>query len=174
MQVFWISKLEKTYATPSLGGDLVELKNDMDICSMTLFMHDGDTVDIYVCDNTILDDVGPSEGQISQSLSQVVESFNSPGESLTAEQKKSDLGLGSSSSFPATERLENDGIVRVEQECQQESDDDYSSIDLTYTEEEVEPTVSEPSIREEVEPSAQENAEEDIASDSVRPPKKIN
>ena len=38
---------------------------------MTLFMHDGDTIDIYVCDNTILDDVGPSEGQISQSLSQV-------------------------------------------------------------------------------------------------------
>ena len=29
---------------------------------MTLFMHDGDKIDMYVCDNTILDDVGPSEG----------------------------------------------------------------------------------------------------------------
>ena len=38
---FGISNLGKTYAAPSLGGDLVELKNDMDICSMTLFMHDG-------------------------------------------------------------------------------------------------------------------------------------
>ena len=38
---FGISKLGKTYAAQSLGGDLVELKNDMDICSMTLFMHDG-------------------------------------------------------------------------------------------------------------------------------------
>ena len=28
----------------------MELKNDMDICSMTLFMHDGDIIDIYVCD----------------------------------------------------------------------------------------------------------------------------
>ena len=118
----------------------------MDICSMALFMHDGDTIDIYVCDNTILDDVGLSEGQITQSLSQVVESFNSPGGSLTAQPKKSDLGLGSSSSFPATERLENDGVARVEQE----SDDDYSSIDWTDTEEEVEPTIqqgNEPSIQ---------------------------
>ena len=144
---------------------------------MALFMHDVDTIDIYVCDNTILDDVGPSEGQISQSLSQVVESFNSPWESLTAQPKKLDLGLGSSSSFPATERVVNDGIARVEQECQQESDDDYSSIDWTDTEEEVEPNVQQGtghSIQKEVEPSAQENAEEDIASDSVRPPKKIN
>ena len=72
---FGISKLGKTYAAPSLGGDLVELKNDMDICSMTLFMHDGDTIDIYVCVDTIMDDLGPSEGQLSQSLSQVVESL---------------------------------------------------------------------------------------------------
>ena len=35
---FGISNLGKTYAAPSLGGDLVELKNDMDICSITLFM----------------------------------------------------------------------------------------------------------------------------------------
>ena len=134
---FGISKLGKTYATPSLGGDLVELKNDMDICSMTLFMHDGDTTDIYVCNDTILDDVGPSEGQISQSLSQVVESFNAHGESLTAQPKKLNL----------LERLENDGVARVEQE----SDDDYSSIDWTDTKEEVEPTVqqgTEPFIKE--------------------------
>ena len=72
-----------------------------------------------------MDDVGPSKGQISQSLSQVVESFNAHGESLTAKPNKSDLGLGSSSSFPATERLENDGVARVEQK----SDDDCSSID---------------------------------------------
>ena len=163
---FGISKLGKTYAAPSLGGDLVELKNDMGICSMALFMHDGDTIDIYVCDDTILDDVGPNEGQISHSLRQVVESFNAHGESLTTQPKKSDLGLVSSSSFPATERLENDGVARVEQE----TDDDYSSIDSTDTEEEVEPTVqqgTEPSILEEVEPSVQENAEEDINSDSV-------
>ena len=44
---FGISMLGKTYAAPSLGGDLVELKNDMDICSIALFMHDGDTIDIY-------------------------------------------------------------------------------------------------------------------------------
>ena len=81
--------------------------------------------------------MGPSEDQISQSLSQVVESFNSHRKSLTAQPKKSDLGLGSSSSFPATERLENDGVARVEQK----SDDDYSSIDWTDTKEEVEPTV---------------------------------
>ena len=96
----------------------------------------------------------------------MVESFNLHGKSLTAQPKKSDLGLGSSSSFPATERLENDGIARVEQE----SDDDYSSIDWTDTEEEVEPTIQqgiEPSIQQEVEPIIQENAEEDIDSDSV-------
>lgn len=29
------------YAVPSLGGDLVELKNDIDICNIALFMHDG-------------------------------------------------------------------------------------------------------------------------------------
>ncbi|KAH0673347.1 hypothetical protein KY284_024434 [Solanum tuberosum] len=29
---FGISKLGKTYVVPSLGGDLVEFKNDMDIC----------------------------------------------------------------------------------------------------------------------------------------------
>ena len=130
-------------------------------CSMTLFMHDGDKIDMYVCDNTILDDVGPSEGQNSQILSQVVESFNSHGESLTAKPKKSDLGLGSSSSFPGTERVENDGVSRV----QQESDDYYSSIDRTNTEEEVETTFhqgTEHSIQEEVEPSAQVNIEEDI------------
>ncbi|TMX03426.1 hypothetical protein EJD97_016403, partial [Solanum chilense] len=147
-------------------GNLVELKNDIDICSMTLFMHDGDIIYIYVCDDTILDDVGPNEGQISHSLRQVVESFNAHGESLTTQPKKSDLGLGSSSSFPATERLENDGVARVEQE----TDDDYSSINSTDTEEEVEPTVqqgTEPSMLEEVEPSIQENAEEDIDSDSV-------
>jgi len=147
----------------------VELKNDMDICNIALFMHDGDTIDIYVCDDTILEDVGPSEGQISQFVSQVVESFNAHGESdgsLTAQPKKSDLGLGSSSSFPSSERVENDGVARV----QQETDDDYSSIDWTDTEEEGEPTVqqgTEPSIQEEVEPSAQENAEEDIDSDSI-------
>ncbi|TMW80419.1 hypothetical protein EJD97_020331 [Solanum chilense] len=138
----------------------------MDICRMALFMHDGDTIDIYVCDDTILDDVGPSEGQISQSLSQVVESFNSHGESLTALPNKSDLGLGSSSSFPSTERLENDDVARVEQE----SDDDYSSRDWTDTEEEVEPTFqqgTESSIQEEVEPSAQKNGEEDIDSGFV-------
>ena len=45
---FGISKLGKTYVAPSLGEHLVELKNDMDICGMTLFMHDGDTIDIYV------------------------------------------------------------------------------------------------------------------------------
>ncbi|KAH0642863.1 hypothetical protein KY289_033837 [Solanum tuberosum] len=92
---FGISKLGKTYAK-SLGGDLVKLKNDMDICNIALFMHDGDTIDIYVCDDIILEDVGPSEGQISQSLSQVVESFNAHGESdgsLTAQPKKLDLGL---------------------------------------------------------------------------------
>ena len=130
---------------------------------MTLFMHDGDIIDIYVCDDTILDDVGPNEGQISHSLRQVVESFNAHGESLTTQPKKSDLGLVSSSSFPATERLENDGVARVEQE----SDDDYSSIDWTDTEEEVEPNVQQGtghSIQKEVEPSAQENAEEDIDS----------
>ena len=65
---FGISKLGKTYAK-SLGGDLVELKIDMEICNIALFMHDGDTIDIYVCDDTILEDVSPSEGQISQSLS---------------------------------------------------------------------------------------------------------
>ena len=54
--------------------------------------------------------MGPSEGHISQSLSQVVEPFNSPVESLTAQPKKSDLGLGSSSSFPATERLKMMGL----------------------------------------------------------------
>ncbi|KAG5620501.1 hypothetical protein H5410_005719 [Solanum commersonii] len=132
-------------------------------------MHDGDTIDIYVCDDTILEDVGPNEGQISQSLSQVVESFNAHGESdgsLTAQPKKSHLGLGSSSSFPSSERVENDGVARV----QQEIDDDYSSIYWTDTEEEGEPTVqqgTEPSIQEEVEPSAQENAEEDINNDSI-------
>ncbi|KAH0704363.1 hypothetical protein KY285_018641 [Solanum tuberosum] len=57
---FGISKLGKTYAK-SLGGDLVELKNDMDICNIALFMHDGDTIDIYVCDDTILEDVRPNE-----------------------------------------------------------------------------------------------------------------
>ncbi|TMX04579.1 hypothetical protein EJD97_007308, partial [Solanum chilense] len=125
-----------------------------------------DTIDIYVCDDTILDGVDPSEGQISQSLSQVVESFNTHGESLTAQPKNSDLGLGSSSSFPATERLENDGVSRVEQE----SDDDYSSIDCIDTKEEVEPTFqqgTESSIQEEVKPSAQENAEEDLDMDFV-------
>ncbi|KAG5615987.1 hypothetical protein H5410_015811 [Solanum commersonii] len=133
---FGISKLGKTYAIPSLGGDLVELKNDMNICNIALYMHDGDTIDIYVCDDTILEDVGPSEA------------------------KKSDLGLGSSSSFSSSERVENDGVARV----QQETDNDYSSIDWTDTEEEVEPTVqqgTEPSIQEEVEPSVQENVEED-------------
>ncbi|KAH0688490.1 hypothetical protein KY290_016654 [Solanum tuberosum] len=59
---FGISKLGKTYAK-SLGGDLVELKNDMDICNIALFMHDGDTIDIYVCDDTILEDVGPTVQQ---------------------------------------------------------------------------------------------------------------
>ena len=44
---FGINKLGKTYAVPSLGADLVELKNDIDICSIALFMHDGDTIDIY-------------------------------------------------------------------------------------------------------------------------------
>ncbi|KAH0679203.1 hypothetical protein KY284_020288 [Solanum tuberosum] len=116
---FGISKLGKTYAK-SLGGDLVELKNDMDICNIALLMHDGDTIDIYVCDDTILEDVGPSE----------------------------DLGLGSSSSFPSSERVENDGVARV----QQETDDDYYSIDWIDTEEEGEPIVqqgTEPSIQEE-------------------------
>ncbi|KAH0682747.1 hypothetical protein KY290_021342 [Solanum tuberosum] len=116
---FGISKLGKTYAK-TLGGDLVELKNDMDICNIALFMHDGDTIDIYVCDDTILEDVGPSE----------------------------DLGLGSSSSFPSSERVENDGVARV----QQETNDDYYSIDWTDTEEEGEPIVqqgTEPSIQEE-------------------------
>ena len=80
---------------------------------MTLFMHDGDIIDIYVCDDTIPAEVGPSEGQISQSLSQVVKSFNAHGVSLTTLPNKSDLGLGSSSSFPATERLENDDVARV-------------------------------------------------------------
>ena len=88
-----------------------------------IIMHDGDTIDIYVCDDTILDDVDPSEGQISQSLSQVIESFNAHGESLTAQPKKLNL----------LERLENDGVARVEHE----SDDDYSPIDLNDTEEEV-------------------------------------
>ena len=64
----------------------------------------------YVCDNTILDDVGTSEGQISQSLSQVVEYFNSHGKSLTAQPKKSNLGLGSSSSFPALKDLKMMGL----------------------------------------------------------------
>ena len=96
----------------------------------------------------------------------MVESFNAHGESLTAQPKKLDLGLGSSSSFPATERLENDEVARVKQE----SDDDFSSMDWTDTEEKVEPTVqqgTEPSIKKEVEPSAQENIEENIDSDSV-------
>ena len=87
----------------------------------------------------------------------MVESFNLHGKSLTAQPKKSDLGLGSSSSFPATERLKNDGVARVKQE----SDNDYSSIDWTDTEEEVEPTIQQgtkPSIQQEVEPITQENA----------------
>ncbi|KAH0758484.1 hypothetical protein KY290_021977 [Solanum tuberosum] len=166
---FGISKLEKGYAVPSLGGDLVELKNDMNICNIALFMHDGDTIDIYVRHDTILEDVGPTEGQISQSLSQVGESFNAHGEyddSLTAQPKNPDLGLCSSSSFPFSERVENDGVAGV----QQETDDGYSSIDCTDTEEEVESNVQQgtgPSIQEKVEPSAQENAEEDIDNDSI-------
>ncbi|KAH0642343.1 hypothetical protein KY290_033934 [Solanum tuberosum] len=166
---FEISKLGKTYVVPYLGGDLVELKNDMDICNIALFMHDGDTIDIYVCHDTILEDVGPTEGQISQYLSQVGESFNAHGESdgsLTAQPKKLDLGLGSSSTFPSSERVENDGVASV----QQETDDAYSSIDWTDTKEEVEPSVQqgiEPSIQEEVEPSAQENTKEDIDNDSI-------
>ncbi|KAG5568057.1 hypothetical protein H5410_064929 [Solanum commersonii] len=110
----------------------------MDICNIALFMHDGDTIDIFVCDDTILEDVGPSE----------------------------DLVLSSSSSFPSSERVENDGVARV----QQETDDNYSSIDWTDIEEEGEPIVqqgTEPSIQKEVEPSAQENANEDIDSDST-------
>ncbi|KAH0679770.1 hypothetical protein KY284_020855 [Solanum tuberosum] len=135
---FGISKLEKTYAVPSLGGDLAELRNDMDICNKVLFMHDGDTIDIYVCHDSILEDVDSAEGQISQSLSQVGESFNAHGKSdgsLTAQPKTSDLGLGSSSTFPSSERVENDGVA-----------------DWTDTEEEVEPSVqqeTEPSIQEE-------------------------
>ncbi|KAH0658512.1 hypothetical protein KY289_027260 [Solanum tuberosum] len=150
-------------------GDLVELKNDMDICNIALFMHDGDTIDIYVRNDTILEDVGPTEGQISQSLSQVVESFNTHEKSdgsLIAQPKNPNLRLGSSSSFPYSDIVGNDGVARV----QQEIDDDYSSIDWTDTEEEVEPTVqqgTELSIQEEVEPSAQENAEEDIDNDSI-------
>ncbi|KAH0761500.1 hypothetical protein KY290_017573 [Solanum tuberosum] len=63
---FGINKLGKTYAK-SLRGDLVKLKNDMDICNIALFMHDGDTIDIYVCDDTILEDVGPSEAKKTRS-----------------------------------------------------------------------------------------------------------
>ncbi|KAG5611804.1 hypothetical protein H5410_023085, partial [Solanum commersonii] len=128
-------------------GDLAELKNDMDICNKALLMHDGDTIDIYVCHDSILENVDSTEGQISQSLSQVGESFNAHGKSngsLIAQPKHSDLG------FP----------IR----------NDYSSIDLNDTEEEVEPSIqqeTEPSFQEEVEPSAQENAEEDIDSDSI-------
>ena len=36
-------------------------------------MNDGDTIDIYVCVDTILEDVGPSEVKIRQFLSQVVD-----------------------------------------------------------------------------------------------------
>ncbi|KAG5591290.1 hypothetical protein H5410_041804 [Solanum commersonii] len=152
---FEISKLGKTYVVPYLGGDLVELKNDMDICNIALFIHDGDTIDIYVCHDTILEDVGPTEGQISQYLSQVGESLNAHGESD-----------GSSSTFSSSEKVENNGVAGV----QQETDDGYSSIYWTDTKEEVEPSVqqrTEPSIQEEVEPNAQENTEEDTDNDSI-------
>ncbi|KAH0693636.1 hypothetical protein KY285_020733 [Solanum tuberosum] len=114
---FGISKLEKTYAVPSLGGDLAELKNDMDICNIALFMHDGDTIYICVCHDSILEDMGSTEGQISQSLSQVGESFNAHRKfdgSLAAQPKNSDLGLCSSSTFPSSERVENDGVAGVQ------------------------------------------------------------
>ncbi|KAH0720655.1 hypothetical protein KY284_005685 [Solanum tuberosum] len=111
----------------------------------------------------------PELADYAKSFGIMVESFNAHGKpdgSLTAQQKKPDLGLGSSSSFPSSERVENDGVASV----QQETDDDYSSIDWTDTEEEGETTVqqgTEPFIQEEVEPSAQENVEEDIDSDSI-------
>ncbi|KAH0729823.1 hypothetical protein KY285_000824 [Solanum tuberosum] len=77
-------------------------------------------------------DLSPTEGQISQSLSQVGESFNAHGEYdgyLTAQLKYPDLGLGSSSTFPSSDRVENDGVAGV----QQEIDDGYSSIYWTDT-----------------------------------------
>ncbi|KAJ8550217.1 hypothetical protein K7X08_034143 [Anisodus acutangulus] len=46
---FGVVKLGKTYAVPSQGGDLVELKKDRDIYDIALFLHDGDTIDIYMC-----------------------------------------------------------------------------------------------------------------------------
>ncbi|KAG5580569.1 hypothetical protein H5410_051196 [Solanum commersonii] len=165
---FGISNLGKTYTVLSLGGDLVKLKNDMDICNIALFMHDGDTIGIYVCHDTIMEDMGPSEGQISQSLSQVGKSFNVHEESdgsITVQPKKIDLGLGSSSSFLSSERIENDGVAGV----QQETDDGYSLINWTDTKE-VEPTVQQetkPSIQEGVQPSAQQNEKEDIHNDSI-------
>ncbi|TMW98011.1 hypothetical protein EJD97_004638 [Solanum chilense] len=84
---FAISNLAKTYAAPFLGDDLVISKIYMDICSMELFMHDWYLKDIYVCDDTIMEDVVPSKCQISKSLSQVVESYNAHVESLTAQPK---------------------------------------------------------------------------------------
>lgn len=84
---FGISNLAKTYAAPSLGDDLVISKNYMDICRMELFMHDWYIIDIYVCDDTIMDDVVPNKCQITKSLSQVVESYNANVESLIAQVK---------------------------------------------------------------------------------------
>ncbi|KAG5612117.1 hypothetical protein H5410_023398, partial [Solanum commersonii] len=78
-------------------------------------------INIYVCHDTILEDVGSTEGQISQSLSQVVKELRMMG-----------------------------------CRCQQETDDGYSLIDWTDTEEE-----------EKAEPSAQENVEKDIDNDSI-------
>lgn len=66
--------------------------------------------------------------------------------------KKLDIGLGSSSSVPSSQRVECDGVARV----QQETDDDYCSVDWTVTDEEIEPTIqqrAESSIQEEVKPN---------------------
>lgn len=59
---FDVIKLEMTYVVSSLRDHLVELKKDRNIYDIVLFLKGGDTLDLYVCEDSMVEYVDQYEG----------------------------------------------------------------------------------------------------------------
>ncbi|OIT19795.1 hypothetical protein A4A49_55557, partial [Nicotiana attenuata] len=55
---FGVTKLGTTYIAPSKGGKLVKLEKDKNLLDLGVLLNDGDTIDIFICNDSNFEDVG--------------------------------------------------------------------------------------------------------------------
>ncbi|OIT22961.1 hypothetical protein A4A49_53354 [Nicotiana attenuata] len=85
---FGVTKLGTTYIAPSKGGKLVKLEKDKDLLDLEVLLNDGDTIDIFICNDSNSEDVGHVGQHVNVEEGDVICQYNATQQSSTGSIRK--------------------------------------------------------------------------------------